>query len=68
MTVRSVRMRWIGHEIHADADLDIDAHTNLADAHSLAHDAEHELTHAVPKLTGAVVHAYPRNAQGTDTR
>jgi cation diffusion facilitator family transporter len=68
VTVRSVRMRWIGHEIHADADLDIDAHTNLADAHSLAHDAEHELTHAVPKLTGAVVHAYPRNAQGTDTR
>jgi cation diffusion facilitator family transporter len=57
--VRRVRMRWIGHEIHADADLDIESATSLADAHELAHHAEHELTHAVPKLTGAVVHAYP---------
>ena len=52
-------MRWIGHGIHADADLDIDRDTTLADAHRLAHDAEHALTHAVPKLTGAIVHAYP---------
>jgi len=58
--VRRVRMRWIGHEIHADAELDIDADTTLAEAHALAHTAEHELTHAIPKLTAAVVHAYPR--------
>jgi cation diffusion facilitator family transporter len=59
VAVRRVRMRWIGHEIHADADLDIDSNTSLAEAHRLAHSAEHELTHAVPKLSGAVVHAYP---------
>lgn len=59
VAVRRVRMRWIGHEIHADADLDIDSSTSLAEAHHLAHAAEHELTHAVPKLTSAVVHAYP---------
>ena len=59
VTVRRVRMRWIGHEIHADADLDIDSTTSLAEAHQLAHSAEHELTHAVPKLSSAVVHAYP---------
>jgi len=62
VAVRRVRMRWIGHEIHADADLDIDSTTSLADAHELAHRAEHELTHAVPKLAGAVVHAYPHRA------
>ena len=55
-------MRWIGHEIHADADLDIDPGSTLAAAHTLAHTAEHELTHAVPKLTAAVVHAYPGTA------
>lgn len=59
VAVRRVRMRWIGHEIHADADLDIDSGTSLAEAHQLAHSAEHELTHAVPKLASAVVHAYP---------
>ncbi len=58
-SVRSIRMRWIGHRLHADAELDIDPDTNLEDAHRIAHDAEHELTHAVPRLDSALVHAYP---------
>lgn len=57
--VRRVRMRWIGHELHADADLVIAPNTPLEDAHRIAHSAEHRLTHAVPRLTEAVVHAYP---------
>jgi cation diffusion facilitator family transporter len=58
-SVRSIRMRWIGHRLHADAELDIDPATSLEDAHRIAHDAEHELTHAVPRLDSALVHAYP---------
>lgn len=61
--VRSVKMRWIGHRIHADAELDIDPSTSLTEAHQIAHEAEHTLTHAVPKLSSALVHAYP---SGTD--
>lgn len=57
--VRSVKMRWIGHRIHADAELDIDPTTSLTEAHRIAHDAEHTLTHAVPKLSTALIHAYP---------
>lgn len=64
--VRSVKMRWIGHRLHADAELDIDPATSLADAHRLAHEAEHTLTHAVPKLASALVHAYPATAQSHD--
>lgn len=56
--VRSVRMRWIGHRLHADAELDVDPALDLAQAHRIAHDAEHELTHTVPKLTTALIHAY----------
>ncbi|WP_048423714.1 cation diffusion facilitator family transporter [Mycolicibacterium obuense] len=58
-SVRSVKMRWIGHRLHADAELDIDPNVSLADAHRIAHEAEHTLTHAVPKLSSALVHAYP---------
>jgi cation diffusion facilitator family transporter len=58
-SVRSVRMRWIGHRLHADAELDIDPALSLAEAHRIAHDAEHDLIHAVPKLTTAMIHAYP---------
>ncbi|MFN8227821.1 MAG: cation diffusion facilitator family transporter [Mycobacterium sp.] len=58
-SVRSVRMRWIGHRLHADAELDIDPDLTLVQAHRIAHGAEHDLIHAVPKLATAVIHAYP---------
>jgi cation diffusion facilitator family transporter len=61
--VRALRMRWIGHQIHAEADLDIDEQATLVDAHRLAHDAEHRLTHDVPKLRSAAIHAYPATRQ-----
>jgi divalent metal cation (Fe/Co/Zn/Cd) transporter len=32
---------------------------SVTEAHALAHDAEHRLTHDVPKLRGAVIYAYP---------
>ncbi len=61
--VRSVKMRWIGHRIHADAELDVDPSISLADAHRIAHEAEHTLTHAVPKLSSALIHAYPASTE-----
>lgn len=57
--VRRVRMRWIGHRLEADTELDVDPSLSLADAHAVAHAAEHELAHAIPKLGSVVVHAYP---------
>jgi cation diffusion facilitator family transporter len=57
--VCSVRMRWIGHCLHADAELDIDPTLSLLEAHRIAHAAEHDLIHAVPRLATALIHAYP---------
>jgi cation diffusion facilitator family transporter len=57
--VRRVRMRWVGHRLEADVELDVDPRLSLTEAHRIAHDAEHELTHAIPKLSHAIVHAYP---------
>ncbi|HUO39600.1 MAG TPA: cation diffusion facilitator family transporter [Mycobacterium sp.] len=62
-SVRRVRMRWLGHRLLADVELDIDPSRSLAEAHRIAHDAEHALTHAVPKLAEATVHAYPAHAK-----
>lgn len=58
-SVHSVRLRWIGYRLHADAELDIDPTLSLAAAHRIAHDSEHDLTHALPKLASAMIHAYP---------
>jgi len=59
LNVRAIRMRWIGHRLHAEADLDIDGRVTVTEAHQLAHDAEHQLTHDLPKLRTAAIHAYP---------
>lgn len=64
--VRTLRMRWIGHHLHADAELDIDPDITLSQAHRLAHRAEHTLSHTVPKLSSALIHAYPAGPAGTD--
>jgi cation diffusion facilitator family transporter len=63
IAVRSVKMRWIGHRIHADAELDVDPTITLTEAHRIAHEAEHTLTHAVPKLSSALIHAYPATSE-----
>ena len=57
--VTAVRMRWIGHRLHAEADLVVDSDLSIVAAHEIAADAEHQLTHAVPRLAGATVHTDP---------
>jgi cation diffusion facilitator family transporter len=59
-----VRMRWIGHHLHAEAELVVDAELSLLQAHEIAADAEHQLTHAVPRLHGATVHIDPATHVG----
>jgi cation diffusion facilitator family transporter len=59
LEVHAIRMRWIGHRLHAEADLDIDGRVSITEAHRLAHEAEHRLTHDLPKLRTAAIHAYP---------
>jgi divalent metal cation (Fe/Co/Zn/Cd) transporter len=57
--VSAVRMRWIGHKLHAEADLVVAADLSLLQAHEIAADAEHQLTHALPRLTSATMHTDP---------
>jgi cation diffusion facilitator family transporter len=57
--VGEVRLRWIGHRLHAECELTVAEDVSVVAAHAIAHDAEHRLIHAVPRLTAAVVHAEP---------
>jgi cation diffusion facilitator family transporter len=60
--VDSVRLRWIGHALHAEVELAVPEQLTLAQAHEIAHDAEHQLRHGVPRLTAATVHTHPSGA------
>ena len=56
LDVGQVRMRWIGHALRAEADIVVDPHQTVVQAHALAVAAEHALIHSVPRLTAATVH------------
>ena len=62
--VTGVRMRWIGHRMHAEIEVDVDEAAPLTDAHATAHRAERELVDHVPGVASALVHAYPGHRIG----
>jgi cation diffusion facilitator family transporter len=62
VAVDKVRLRWIGHALRAEVDLSVPRGVTVEAAHQTAHAAEHRLTHAVPRLTAATVHAHPASA------
>ncbi|MBV8718469.1 MAG: cation diffusion facilitator family transporter, partial [Chloroflexi bacterium] len=64
--VSTVRARWIGHTIHAEALIVADAHLSLSDAHHVAERARHAMLHAVPRLSSVTVHVDPSEREGTD--
>jgi cation diffusion facilitator family transporter len=64
--VDSIRLRWVGHALLAESELDVDADLTLLQAHAIAHDAEHRLSDALPRLTEALIHAHPGGDAAAD--
>ena len=57
--VEHVRVRWVGHDLHAEADVVSDCELRLSEAHDIAEEAEHRLLHEVPHLARATIHSCP---------
>ena len=64
--VERVRMRWVGHELLAEAEIVADGSLTLAAAHRLAEEAHHQLLHRLPRLAGATIHVDPSGTGSTD--
>jgi cation diffusion facilitator family transporter len=64
--VGELRIRWIGHRLHAEAEITVDEDLTLAAAHRITEDARHHLLHDVPRLASAIIHADPCGHHGTD--
>ncbi|MDP9074680.1 MAG: cation diffusion facilitator family transporter [Actinomycetota bacterium] len=64
--VESVRIRWLGHELRAEAEITSDADLTLADAHDIAEEAHHRLLHDIPRLGHATIHSSPCGHDGRD--
>jgi cation diffusion facilitator family transporter len=66
LDVGRVRLRWVGHQMRAECEVIVDANASVVEAHQVAVGAEHALLHALPHLTGALVHADPQSGSGAD--
>lgn len=62
LEVRSLRLRWIGHTLHADGDITVPADLPVSAGHDIAHHAEEHLLEALPRLTSVVLHVSPEGA------
>jgi cation diffusion facilitator family transporter len=61
-----VRIRWVGHELWADAELTVDCDRTVSDAHAVAERAQHDLLHELPRLARVTVHVDPCEHRGSD--
>lgn len=59
-----IRLRWVGHSLTAEADVEVAPDLSVIDAHTIAHHAEHRLIHALPRLDRATIHPHPSGPHG----
>ena len=64
--VTEVRVRWIGHRLHAELNVAADSKLSLEDAHELAISVQHELLHHLTYLSNATIHVDPATASGEE--
>jgi cation diffusion facilitator family transporter len=64
--VGRVRLRWIGHQLRAECEVIVDAGASAVQAHQVAVSAEHNLLHALPQLSAALVHTDTQAEAGDD--
>lgn len=61
--MRWLRMRWMGHRLHADIGIAVDPHLTTEESHHIAEHLRHDLFHTLPYLSEALVHVDPWSPQ-----
>ena len=62
--VSEVRVRWLGHRMHAELNVAVGQGLSVEEGHDIAKRVRHELLHNLQFLSGVTVHVDPANASG----
>jgi cation diffusion facilitator family transporter len=62
--VAGVKVRWLGHRLHAEIDVIVDPDLTVEEGHDIAKEVGHQLLHSLPYLSDATVHVDPPRAPG----
>jgi cation diffusion facilitator family transporter len=64
--VTLVRVRWLGHRLHAVLDVTVDAKLSVEEGHEIAREVRHQLLHHLRYLSAATIHVDPAGASGLE--
>lgn len=64
--VGEVRVRWLGHRLHAEVNLAVDPELTVAEGHTIATGARHQLLHSLGYLSNATIHVDPVSSSGEE--
>lgn len=64
--VTQVRARWLGHRLHAEVNIAVDARLSVQQGHAIARELRHHLLHDLRYLGNAIIHVDPANASGEE--
>jgi len=63
-SVGEVRVRWLGHRMHAELNVAVNQTLSVEQGHEIAKGVRHELLHRLRYLSNATIHIDPANASG----
>jgi len=64
--VTEVRVRWLGHRLHAELNIAVSSELSVEGGHEIAKEIRHQLLHHLRYLSNATVHVDPVNASGEE--
>jgi len=64
--VTEVRVRWLGHRLHAELNVAVSPELSVEKGHEVAKQVRHQLLHHLRYLSNATIHIDPVNASGEE--
>ncbi len=62
--ITDIRVRWIGHKLHAELNVAVDPKLSVEQGHAIAVEVRHQLMHHLKYVSNAIVHIDPMSASG----
>ncbi len=66
LEVTDIRVRWLGHRIHAELHIAVDGSLRIDEGHEIAKEVRHRLLHHLKYLSDATIHVDPPGASGPE--
>jgi cation diffusion facilitator family transporter len=64
--VTGVRVRWLGHRLHAELNIAVRGDLTVEEGHAIALEVRHQLLHHLRYLSDATIHVDPEHASGQE--